>query len=278
MDSRWGMGFAAAALIALVVTSCVSQTVPSERTSDSRSLSPPPNTVTLADPDHFTFAAVADLHIASHDTSRLQRILTAATAENDSFIILLGDIVDKGAQDDFLAVQSALHDAGFDGKVFPMLGNHDVFNNGWAYYKQIFGPNYYRFAVGNSTFFAMDTADGTLGAEQMDWLENQLESLPAGGNTFFLSHYLPVIPGQRTYLKLADQNEALHLMKLALNHGVSAWLGGHYHSYIQEVIDGVTYVVAGGGGERRMAPVSDYFFVQVSVSGRDVSVKMNKVE
>jgi len=276
MVTRWLLSSAGVVLL-LLMASCVSQTVPSERTSDSRQLAPPANNVSLSDNEHFTFAAVGDLHIGSRDTSRLQRIMTAATAEGDAFLILLGDIVDKGDHDDFVAVQQALHDGGFDGKVFPMLGNHDIFNGGWSEYKAIFGPNYYRFTVGNSTFFAMDTADGTLGAEQMDWLESELKK-PLTTNTFFLSHYLPVIPGQRTYLKLADQNEALHLMKLALNHGVAAWLGGHYHSYIQEQIDGVLYVVAGGGGERRMAPVSDYFFVQVKVDGSSVSAQMNKVD
>lgn len=264
-------------LLLFALGSCVSQTVPSERTAQSRELTPPRNTVALADSRHFTFAAVGDLHVGSRDTSRLQRILSAAAAEGDAFVALLGDIVDKGGRDDFLAVQSAITAGGFDGKAFPMLGNHDIFNDGWANYKTVFGPNYYKFVVGNSTFFALDTADGTLGEEQLEWLEQELAGTPTE-NIFFLSHYLPVIPGQRTYLKLADQSEALLLMKLALNKSVDAWLGAHYHSYIQESIDGVKYIVAGGGGERRMAPVSDYFFVQVTVDGNDVSARMVKVE
>jgi hypothetical protein len=110
----------------------------------------------------------------------------------------------------------------------------------------------------------------------MTWLEGEIDR-DRPQNTFFLSHYMPVVPGQQTYLKFPDEQEALHLMKLAVDHGVVAWLGGHYHSYIQSTIDGVLYVVAGGGGERRMAPVYDYFFVQVTVAGNQVSAQMHKV-
>jgi hypothetical protein len=97
-------------------------------------------------------------------------------------------------------------------------------------------------------------------------------------NLFFLSHYLPVIPGQRTYLKLANRDEAIRLLRLAADHKVAAWLGAHYHSFITDTIAGVKLVVAGGGGERRMAPVSDYFFVQVTVDENRVSAQMKKID
>src|SRR6476659_2629341 len=84
--------------------SCVSRTVPSERFTASLSLSAPTNSVSVEDSRHFTFAAVGDLHIGSQDTSRLTRILSAAQAEGDAFVILLGDIVDKGDRENLLAV------------------------------------------------------------------------------------------------------------------------------------------------------------------------------
>jgi hypothetical protein len=40
----------------------------------------------------------------------------------------------------------------------------------------------------------------------------------------------------------------------------------------------VDYVVAGGGGGRRMKPVEDYFFVQVSVSKNGIQYQLKIVE
>jgi predicted phosphodiesterase len=199
-----------------------------------------------------------------------------AQAEGDAFIVLLGDIVDQGDRPSLIAVRSTLTNLGWDGKVFTVIGNHDIFADGWTNYKELNGPSYYAFNVGNSKFIAMDTGDGTLGSDQMTWLESEVQN-DRPQNLFFLSHYMPVVPGIQTYLKFPDEEEALSLMKLAVDHGVSAWLGGHYHSYLQSTIDGVLYVVAGGGGSTRMAPVYDFFFVQVTVAGSQVSAVMHKV-
>lgn len=264
-------------LLTFFLIGCVSRTVSDERFRDSQAIAGPTLNVSLADSNQFSFAIVGDLHVANQDTSRFQRILTAAQAEADSFIVLLGDIVDKGERADIVAVRSAIVNAGYADKYLPVIGNHDIFSDGWGYYKELNGGSHYSVTIGNSRFIALDTADGTVGKEQYDWLRNELKH-SGSTNTFLLSHYLPVIPGQRTYLKLANEDEAVRMMRLATNFGVRAWLGAHYHSYITEQIEGVDYVVAGGGGGRRMEPVKDFFFVQVLVNGSSVSYRLRTVE
>lgn len=273
MMAASGMGAAVFALF-----SCVSQTDIDQRFSDSLSLTPPSTAnVILSDPNHFSFAVVGDLHIANQDTSRLQRMISAASAEGDSFFIFLGDIVDGGYEKDVVAFRNALQNLSWDGLSFPVIGNHDIFGDGWKYYKQYNGPSNYAFTIGNSRFIVLDTADATLGSAQRAWLSNELAK-PKPTNLFFASHYLPTVPGERTYLKMADDVEALALMKLAKENGVNAWLGGHYHSYLLGGVEGVTYLVAGGGGAQRMPPVSSFFFVQVKVDGGNISYQMNAVD
>ena len=263
------------ALVCLVLA-CVSRSVPEERYSESVGLPTPVFSVQLADPEHYSFAIVGDLHVRFGDTSRLERILGDAAAEGDAFVILLGDNVDDGQKEDFLAVKRAIEKGGWSGKVLPVLGNHDIFGDGWMYYREILGPSHYSVSLGNAKFIALDTADGTITKDEKQWIEEQVaQSRPT--HLFFLSHYLPTVPGQRTYLKIADAEEARRLMKFASDRKVTAWLGAHYHSYATGSVDGVEYVVAGGGGNRRMPPVLDYFYVQVTVAGKDVRYQMHVV-
>lgn len=263
----------ASALALLVVICCVSRSVPEARFRDSQALQGAPPSITLSDPNHFTFIAVGDLHISSGDTARFRRILQAAKDEGDAFGVFLGDIVDSGNPTDVKAYQQALLDFGWDGKAFAVIGNHDIFNDGWEAYRNAHGPSHYAFQVGNTKFIALDTADGGMGREQEKWLETELQkSRPP--NLFLLSHYAAVTPGKRTYLKLADEAEAARLMGWATKYKVTGWLAAHYHSFLKGKIEGVDYIIAGGGGGRRMDPVLEFFYVQVTVDGASVSYRM----
>lgn len=261
----------------LIIAACGSQSTHDNRFRDSETLRAPLSSLTLTNPDQFTFAIVGDTHVGGQDTTRFRTILNQAKAEGDSFVILLGDIVDTGERDDVLAVQTAINDTGWAGKVIPVIGNHDVFNDGWKNYRELQGQSHYVVDAGNSRFIALDTADGVVGDTQADWLKGELNK-PAPKNTFLLSHYLPMIPGQRTYLRLSNEEEAIRLMKLATNRKVKAWLGGHYHSFAIQDVEGVNYVVAGGGGGRRMKPIEKFFFVQVQVNQEDIQYQLRLVD
>lgn len=255
----------------------MSQSSNFDRFEENRSLNATSLDISLADSENYSFGIVGDLHVGESNTSRLRNILQLARANNDEFMVLLGDLADKGDLNDFEAIDQALTDEGYGQKTLVVIGNHDIFNSGWEYYRNLYGATHYSFSVGNAQFFGLDTADGTVGEEQSQWLEDELKR-STQKNKFIITHYLPIIPGQTTYLKLANEVEATNLMAMATQNGVRAWLGGHYHSYAVDTIEGVQYVVAGGGGGRRMPPVWDYFYVRVIVRGTDVSYEMVRVD
>lgn len=264
-------------LAVFVVVACVSRSVWDERFFQSESLSPPPFEVVLPSDRNFSFVMVGDLHVGGNNTDRLRTILQKAQTAGDEFVIFLGDITDKGETASFQAIQQALIDFGFEKKVIPLLGNHDVFSEGWSEYKKTWGASHYSLSVGNSRFIVLDTADGLIGEDQWEWLKTTLNLAPQT-HTFILTHYMPLVPGQRTYLRLSNQTEAERLMKLASQKGVSGVFGGHYHSFCQEKIAGVEYVVAGGGGGRRMEPIKNHFFVRVTVNGNEVSYQLELLD
>jgi len=249
-----------------------------ERLRESGELSAPPVSVSLSDPENYSFAVVGDLHILGGDTARTRKILTQAAAENDAFVIFLGDIVDKGDLSDVVAFRDVITELNWTGRAFPVLGNHDIFNDGWTHYRALNGPSRYTVDIGNLRLYVLDTADGTVGAMQREQLEAELASEGGPALRVLASHYLPMIPEQRTYLKLADDTEALRLMKLAAASHVKAWFGAHYHSYVTGTIEGVDYVCAGGGGGRRMQPVTEFFFVQVQVQKDQLTYHLRKID
>ncbi|NBT59709.1 metallophosphoesterase, partial [bacterium] len=144
--------------VCLIVVACGSNSSWEQRFKESVNLPMPNLSVSPADPDVFSFAMVGDLHVGGGDTSRFRQILQAAQSEGDSFIVLLGDISDKGELESFEAVQTALQDFGYQNKVLPLLGNHDIFGDGWQEYKKIWGASHYTAVVGNSRFIVLDTA------------------------------------------------------------------------------------------------------------------------
>ncbi len=273
------VAFGALPFVALVLVSfhsCGTRSYLAERLGGGHLFSLPTEVV-VADHQKFSFAVVGDLHIGGQNTSRLDRILSDAKTEGDAFVILLGDIIDKGEEEDFKKVRDSIDQSGLP--VFPAIGNHDVFGNGWEFYEKYLGPSRYSFIAGNSRFIVLDTADATVGEEQKEWLESELsvKRSVTATHTFLASHYLPVIPGIRTYLKLSSDREAIRLMKLAQNFGVRAWLGAHYHSFVVGRVGAVDYVVAGGGGGRRMDPILSFFFVQAKIDGAAVSYELREV-
>lgn len=263
-------------ILIVILAACGSNSTHDLRFTESETLSAPITSISVPNPNQFSFAIVGDTHVGGGNTTRLKTILNQAKSESDSFVVLLGDIVEDGERSDILAVKAAIDEVGWTNKVISVIGNHDVFNDGWKHYKELEGRTHFTVDVGNSRFMILDTADGVVGDRQENWLKGELnKSLPA--NVFFLSHYLPMVPGQRTYLRLSNETEAVRLMKLASNRKVKGWYGGHYHGFGIEEIESVKYVVAGGGGGRRMKPLDGFFFVQVTVDGENISYQLREI-
>ncbi len=261
----------------IVLGGCVAKSGFEERFKESRRLVAPSFSVTGVSSGDFTFSLVGDVHLGGNDTSRLRVILQAAQDHNDAFIIFLGDMIDKGVKADFETFIAQVKEFGFENRAIYVIGNHDIFDDGWTHFRDLMGPSHYDVTLGNCRFLILDSADGMIGEGQTEWLEKRLKE-PAAVHTIVLSHYLPVVPGQRTYLKLANAIESMNLMKLLTRFGVKAWLGGHYHSFTQAEIDKVTYLVAGGGGGRRMEPLKEFFYVRATVQNSRLSFQPHTLD
>jgi predicted phosphodiesterase len=144
--------------------------------------------------------------------------------------------------------------AGLLGSVpaFPISGNHDYETAAAGSYRQVFAlpenggsaglERWYSFDWGDVHFVALDTEQ--LGEPQTAWLAQDLAQNELPWTIVYL-HRPPFSSGHHGSSR--QVREAFS--SLFEQHGVQVVFAGHEHSYERtRLINGVTYVVTGGGG------------------------------
>ncbi len=199
----------------------------------------------------FGFVAMGDSGDASTDQlAVLEQILTV----DHEFVVHVGDIAySNGTLDQFDAHHFSVYQDLF-GLVpfFPSPGNHDYGTDHGAPYLDLFElpengdpadpERYYSFDYGPIHFISLDTNDLT--DAQVEWVARDLEST-AQPFVIAYGHHPPYSSGDHgSSSKVRDR-----IGPLLAQHGVQLMLTGHDHHYERtKPMDGVTYVVTGGGG------------------------------
>jgi 3',5'-cyclic AMP phosphodiesterase CpdA len=135
--------------------------------------------------------------------------------------------------------------------VFPAAGNHDYATEGAAPFREAFAlptnasmapERWYSFNWGPVHFVALDTQ--RIGPEQVEWLERDLASHDRAWTVVY-GHHPPYSSGSHG----SDAQMQEHFVPVFEDYGVDVVFSGHDHNYERTLaIDGVRYVVTGGGG------------------------------
>lgn len=120
-------------------------------------------------------------------------------------------------------------------------GNHDV--RGDATRQVLGAKRWYRWRFRGADFFMLDS-NNTSDPEQKVWLEGQLAASSAAIK-IAVFHHPPYTVGSQHDPDETVQREWVPLFRL---YGVTLVLTGHNHIYEHHVVDGIHYVVTGGGG------------------------------
>lgn len=139
-------------------------------------------------------------------------------------------------------------------KFYACLGNHDVrSDNGTQQvaYPQfnMQGKRYYTHGKGDVQFFVTETneivnVNSPDRAKQLAWLDRSLSASKAKWKIVYGHH--PIYSAG-----VYDNNPVMQrdVAPILVKHKVKLWLNGHDHNYQRSIpIDGVTYLVCGGGG------------------------------
>ena len=202
--------------------------------------------------DEYVIYACTDSHITRKTHQNLDYFMAQYKAETAPKVAIhLGDIID--AQKNFPCADSILHFAGqtMQDTVLATPGNHDVYFKQWPIYREFFKTGTYWFETRNGSkkldlFICLDSADGTLGGDQMKWLRALLESKSKEG-------YRRMIVFTHTHLWKLDASQG-HTSNMALEetYELTALLGqykipyvwsGHQHARQSVIFKGVNYLV-----------------------------------
>lgn len=211
----------------------------------------------------YSFIVVSDIHIGANDvhTSKINDFLVQLSVlfSTDNsvllprFLINLGDTGDGGHASEYLEfneyfgtngkIQNLAKEAGIvenasDFKIYSILGNHDLYNNGWKNWKVAVWPytSTYYFSVSTDssdssrvpfTFYFVDTGNGSLGKAQIEDFEDLLK-VDLRPKLIF-AHY-PFYSDQVPFMAIEDTTERNYLLSLFQKHKAVDLFGGHVHT------------------------------------------------
>ncbi len=202
---------------------------------------------TAAGPEQtvFRFVVLGDTRT---DAAAHQRVADRIAILAPDFYLHTGDLVENGARADqwdtfFEVEKEPLANIPF----FVTLGNHEV--NHQNYFDLFYLPyneRWYSFDYGNAHFVCLEVdgyASYDPGSAQYRWLENDLASTDRAWKFVFF-HIPPYSSGPHG----SDARVIEALTPLFEWYGVDLVFNGHDHDYERSVVNGVTYIVSGGGG------------------------------
>ncbi len=202
--------------------------------------------------DEYVVYVCTDSHITRGTHRNLDYFIDQYRAETAPKIAIhLGDVIN--AQHNFPCADSILHFAGQTDKdtVFVTPGNHDLYFKQWSVYREYFKSGCYWFETRNGArkldlFICLDSADGTLGTDQMQWLRELLERKSREG-------YRRMIVYTHTHLWKLDMSQGFTSnMALEETYELTSLLGqykipyvwsGHQHARQSVFFKGVNYLV-----------------------------------
>lgn len=206
--------------------------------------------------------------------------------EPSELIAYTGDIVENDTEANYTEAVSRMSQ--FHAPVLIAIGNHEISGTGSrTNYQRHFGDPTYTYVYGNTRFIVLDSASGHLtgsDASQWLWLQQVLESA-IEPNVFVLMH----VPPDQVSASGEDFNTGHGFMDKAEAQRFYDLLGeckrknpdktlivfsGDFHVYHEKVVQGVHYIISGGGGKQaHIAPEKGgyYHYMNVRVNGGDVA-------
>ncbi|MEO1021988.1 MAG: metallophosphoesterase [Bacteroidota bacterium] len=202
------------------------------------------------------------------------RMMASHNADALDFLIHVGD-VHQGDGSTYDAIYFDVYEQLIRQMNFYLsIGNHDTYTDNAAPYLDDFylptnNPDsterYYSFRWANSFFLSIDSnIDMRKGSPQYRFIEEQLTSTQSKSATwrFVFFHHPPYCE----FWPAWDGDEVVRqdLMPLFEEHEVDIVFNGHTHAYEKGALNGVTYVISGGGGGSLDAFARDFEHITIS--------------
>ncbi len=192
--------------------------------------------------EEYQLCLVSDTHFG---TGRNFEKVETAVRNSALALVLVGD-VSTGKKADCEAAAELF--SALPSEIITLVGNHDLYFDGWQCYKAHFGSSVYYFEVQTPTardlHICLDSGNGTLGVKQYKWLKNLLAS--SRGNyryCFVYSHTnLFRTDNSQGFTGNMPLEETYQLMDLFSKNRVNAVFMGHDHEREELFFNKVQYL------------------------------------
>ena len=263
-----------------------------------------------ANDGEYTFLVGADSHLTT-DPGRMREMLQIGIDDNDLFYAHLGDIADTKAEyyitldevitqakekygqkhfkpvtytDEYDSPHTVYVDT-ISEKVYqpkdvplpfhPVVGNHDITNNGWALWTSLFHSSFYMgyVLVGTDAqdvnyldrLIFLDSASGTLGEVQIDEIESyffdrdyQESATTRIRHTFIFGHTNIFRPSASEFASTFTREETYYLLNKFNQWNASIVFSGHVHAWDEREVGGITYLTLDAMSEENNPDPGDY--------------------
>jgi len=195
-----------------------------------------------------------------------QWLVNQIAQEHPAAVIMNGDIPLAGNVANDYAVFQAETKPWRDLRlhVFPSLGNHEFvgdplqdLEHWWSAFPEMRNRRWYSAQLGSRVYLLALDSDTSLlpDTDQARWIAQQIDGLPSSIDFVIITLHHPPVADIQQHIEV-DHNPrpneiALrdYLSAAALtSHATFLVSAGHIHNYERSVVEGVTYLVSGGGG------------------------------
>lgn len=192
--------------------------------------------------------------------------------------LMLGDCIDvRGAMPIYV---EAIANDDAEQPIFSLLGNHDIYFSGWDAFKALVGPSVYWFELahpaGKDLYVVLDSASGTLGGKQTEWLGALLAERRGDYRHCVISMHTNLFntDGSQFATGNLGLEESMALWELFDKHDVTLCLQGHDHYREDLMLGGVRYVIVGALSQKMARPE----YLRLIVTDQGVELDWRQVQ
>lgn len=216
----------------------------------------------IANFENYQLLVAADSHIGG--LVNFNKLVAEAEKPENLAFVIVGDIV-TGQKGDYDKLKADLPDFNTV-PYFLMVGNHDLYFDGWKTFYSYFGSTTYYFTVqtpqNKDLYICLDSGGGTLGGKQLAWLKNVLETVrPEYRNCVIFSH-VNFFRYHHTGSTNPLETELEVLLPLFAKNRVNLVITGHDHARAIDKLGLTTYITI--DALRDGIPNASYLKLEVS--------------
>jgi predicted phosphodiesterase len=219
--------------------------------------------------DSYHILIAGDSHVGG--TNNLNQFFEAGIENGAVMMAIAGDVT-TGREEDYDVLVSELSSVD-NMPVCLVPGNHDLYFNGWYTFRQYFGTSFYTFKVNTKEatdcYIFLDTAGGTLGTDQLDWLKNMLDVEREQYRHVVVITHVNFFRNRFTNSTNILNEEIVLLLDLFEKYQIDIIIQGHDHKRYEEIFGHTTYITL----DALLDGYKYASFLELSIEGEQVSYR-----